>query len=155
MTEDILARIKQALRNRYLIEREIGSGGMAIVYLAHDIKLKRPVAIKVLRPEFGTTLHSELFLQEIEFAASLQHLHILPVHDWDEADGLLYYVMPYVEGESLRQRLDRETQLPLEEAVRIISFLSSSSSIRFSMILSYCSFWIIPFNFVSSLRMHE
>ena len=119
MTEDILARIKQALRNRYLIEREIGSGGMAIVYLAHDIKLKRPVAIKVLRPEFGTTLHSELFLQEIEFAASLQHLHILPVHDWDEADGLLYYVMPYVEGESLRQRLDRETQLPLEEAVRI------------------------------------
>ena len=108
-----------ALTDRYVIERELGSGGMAIVYLAEDLKHHRKVAVKVLRPELAAALGAERFLREIEIAARLQHPHILPLHDSGEAEGVLYYVMPYVEGESLRDRLNRETQLPLEDALQI------------------------------------
>jgi serine/threonine-protein kinase len=112
-------RLTGALADRYTIEREIGSGGMATVYLALDLKHHRPVAIKVLDPELARSLGAERFLREIETAAKLTHPHILPLHDSGEADGLLYFVMPYVEGESLRSRLTREKQLPVDDAVRI------------------------------------
>src|SRR3989442_2475954 len=92
---------------------------MATVYLAQDLKHHRKVAIKVLKPELAAALGPERFLREIDTAARLNHPHILPLHDSGEADGLLYYVMPYVEGESLRGRLDRERQLPLEDALQI------------------------------------
>ena len=108
-----------ALADRYRVERELGRGGMATVYLAHDLRHDRPVALKVLRPELAASLGPERFLQEIRIAARLQHPHILPVHDSGEAAGRLWYTMPYVEGESLRQRLAREGQLPLDQAVRI------------------------------------
>jgi eukaryotic-like serine/threonine-protein kinase len=108
-----------ALADRYRIERELGRGGMATVYLAHDLRHDRPVALKVLRPELAASLGPERFLQEIRIAARLQHPHILPVHDSGEAVGRLWYTMPYVEGESLRQRLARDGQLPLDQAVRI------------------------------------
>ncbi len=100
-----LERLTTALSDRYAIERELGSGGMAIVYLARDLKLDRLVALKVLRPEIAIALGSERFLQEIQIAAKLNHPHILALHDSGEADGFLYYVMPHVEGESLRERL--------------------------------------------------
>jgi serine/threonine-protein kinase len=116
---DLLERVTQALADRYTIEREIGSGGMATVYLAEDQKHHRPVAIKVLRPELAAALGPERFLREIELTARLNHPHILPLLDSGEAEGLLFYVMPYVEGESLRERLALERQLPLEEALRI------------------------------------
>ena len=109
----------EALAGRYLIERELGRGGMAIVYLAHDRKHDRPVALKTIRPELVPSLGSQRFLREIQIAARLQHPNILPLHDSGEVDGLLYYVMPYVEGESLRHRLDREGQLQVEDALRI------------------------------------
>ena len=112
-------RVSAALAGRYAIVRELGRGGMATVYLAHDVKHHRPVAIKVLRPELAASLGAERFLREIEVAAGLQHPHILPLHDSGEADGLLYYVMPYVDGESLRDRLTRERQLPVEEVLEI------------------------------------
>jgi TolB-like protein len=114
-----LPRLAAALADRYTIEREVGHGGMATVYLAQDRKHHRPLAIKVLRPELAAALGSERFLREIEIAARLSHPHILPLYDSGEAAGALYYVMPYVEGETLRQRLDRERQLPVAEAVRI------------------------------------
>src|ERR1700758_4775042 len=107
-------RLQVALADRYEIERELGHGGMATVYLALDLKHHRRVAIKVLTPELAATLGPARFLREIEIAAQLQHPHILPLHDSGEADGLLYYVMPYVEGESLRGRLNHERQLPLD-----------------------------------------
>jgi eukaryotic-like serine/threonine-protein kinase len=116
---DVLDRLKTALADRYRIDREIGAGGMATVYLAVDLKLHRKVAVKVLRPELAAALGAERFLREIEIAAKLHHPHILPLHDSGEADGFLYYVMPYVEGESLRDRLNREKQLPVEDALRI------------------------------------
>src|SRR5437764_11197470 len=116
---DQLARLKAALAARYALERELGRGGMATVYLARDLKHGRPVAIKVLRPEIAAALGPERFLREIEVAARLTHPHILPLHDSGQAGGALYYVMPYIEGESLRDRLDREGQLPLEDALRI------------------------------------
>jgi tetratricopeptide (TPR) repeat protein len=116
---DLLERLTQALADRYTIEREIGSGGMATVYLAEDLKHHRPVAIKVLRPELAAALGPERFLREIELTARLNHPHILPLLDSGEAEGLLFYVMPYVEGESLRERLALERQLPLDEALRI------------------------------------
>jgi serine/threonine-protein kinase len=116
---DALDRLKAALADRYLIEREIGSGGMATVYLARDVKHERQVAVKVLRPELAAALGPERFLQEIKIAANLNHPHILPLCDSGDADGFLYYVMPRVEGESLRDRLDRDKQLPLDDAVRI------------------------------------
>src|SRR5216110_2669796 len=116
---DQLARLQAALADRYTIERELGRGGMATVYLAQDLKHHRKVAIKVLKPELAAALGPERFLQEIEIAAGLTHPHILPLHDSGEATGLLYYVMPYVEGETLRNRLDRAGQLPVAEAVQI------------------------------------
>ncbi|UCC83805.1 MAG: serine/threonine-protein kinase, partial [Gemmatimonadota bacterium] len=116
---DVLDRLKTALADRYRIERELGSGGMATVYLAEDLKHERKVALKVLRPELGASLGTDRFLHEIKLTARLSHPHILPLHDSGEADGLLFYVMPYVEGETLRERLDRERQLPLEDAVQI------------------------------------
>jgi eukaryotic-like serine/threonine-protein kinase len=112
-------RLTVALADRYRIERELGQGGMATVYLAHDLKHRRNVAIKVLRPELAAALGAERFLREIETTANLRHPHILPLYDSGEADGFLYYVMPYVEGESLRDRLDREKQLPIGEALAI------------------------------------
>jgi len=116
---DLLERLKAALADRYAIEREIGSGGMATVYLAKDLKHGRQVALKLLKPELNAVLGSERFLREIHIAASLNHPHVLPLLDSGEADELLYYVMPYVAGESLRQRLERETQLPIEEAIEL------------------------------------
>src|SRR3989449_5121632 len=116
---DQLARLQTALTGRYTIKRELGRGGMAIVYLAQDLKHRRSVAIKVLHPELAAAVGTDRFLREIEIAASLTHPHIVPLHDSGEADSFAYYVMPYVEGESLRERLTRETQLPLDEAVQI------------------------------------
>jgi tRNA A-37 threonylcarbamoyl transferase component Bud32/TolB-like protein/tetratricopeptide (TPR) repeat protein len=112
-------RLKDALADRYAIQREIGSGGMATVYLAQDLKHNRQVAVKVLDPNLAQTLGAERFLREIETAAKLAHPHILPLFDSGEADGFLYYVMPYVRGESLRSRLTKEKQLPVEDAVQI------------------------------------
>jgi serine/threonine-protein kinase len=113
------SRLNEALSGRYEIERKLGEGGMATVYLAHDERHDRSVAIKVLRPELAAVIGSERFLAEIRMTANLQHPHILTLHDSGDADGLLYYVMPYIDGESLRDRLDRERQLPVEEAVRL------------------------------------
>ena len=119
MTEVLIDRLKVALSGRYTIERQIGQGGMATVYLAGDVRHHRRVALKVLRPELAAVIGGDRFLHEIRVTASLQHPHILPLHDSGEADGFLYYVMPYVEGESLRERLQQERQLPVEDAVRI------------------------------------
>ena len=118
--------ISTALGDRYVIEREIGAGGMAVVYLARDRKLDREVALKVLRPELGAVLGSERFLTEIKISARLDHPHILTLIDSGEADGLLYYVLPYVRGESLRAKLDRERQLGLEEALTITKQVASA-----------------------------
>jgi len=118
MTE-ITARLATALADRYTIERELGSGGMATVYLAEDLKHKRKVAVKVLRPELAAVLGAERFVQEITTTANLQHPHILPLFDSGEADSFLYYVMPFIDGETLRDKLNRETQLDLDEAVKI------------------------------------
>ncbi len=116
---DLPARLTVALSESYRLERELGAGGMATVYLAHDLKHERDVAIKVLHPDLGAALGSERFLSEIRTTAKLQHPHILPLLDSGAADGLLFYVMPYVAGETLRGRLEREVQLPLEDAVQI------------------------------------
>src|SRR5258707_1046324 len=112
-------RLSSALADRYRLERQLGAGGMATVYLAHDIKHDRHVALKVLKPELAAVLGAERFVVEIKTTAALQHPHILPLFDSGTADGFLYYVMPYIEGETLRTKLDRETQLGIEEAVRI------------------------------------
>ena len=111
--------LASALVARYTIERELGAGGMATVYLAHDVRHDRKVALKVLRPDLAATLGADRFLAEIRTTANLQHPHILALHDSGEADGFLFYVMPYVQGESLRDRLARERQLPIEDAVRL------------------------------------
>lgn len=116
---DLFALLKESLRPSYDLEREIGRGGMATVYLARDIKHERNVAIKVLDPELGAVLGVERFLSEIRVTANLQHPNLLPLFDSGGANGHLYYVMPFVEGESLRARLERERQLPVDEAVRI------------------------------------
>src|SRR5262245_9875574 len=115
----VLNRLTNALADRYRIERELGQGGMAMVYLAHDVRHDRKVALKVLRPELAAILGGARFLAEIKTTANLQHPHILSLFDSGEADGLVYYVMPFVEGESLRDRLTRERQLPVEDAVRV------------------------------------
>jgi Tol biopolymer transport system component len=115
-----LDRLTEALQDRYTLERELGAGGMATVYLADDPKHHRKVALKVLRPDLAATLGPERFLREVTIAANLQHPHILPVYDSGEADGFLYYVMPYVEGESLRDRLVKQGELPLTDAIRIL-----------------------------------
>ncbi len=113
-------RLKLSLADRYVLEGKLGVGGMATVYLAQDMKHRRKVAVKVLRPEFAATVGADRFLREIEIAARLTHPHIVPVHDSGEADGLLFFVMPHVDGESLRDRLDRDRRLPLDEARRIV-----------------------------------
>jgi TolB-like protein/Tfp pilus assembly protein PilF len=117
---DVLDRLRTALVERYTIDRELGRGGMATVYLAQDLKHHRSVAIKVLRPELAATLGPSRFLREIQIAAGVNHPHILPLHDSGEADGFLYYVMPYAEGESLRVRLRREHQISISEALQIV-----------------------------------
>jgi serine/threonine-protein kinase len=114
-----IARVRKALVATYAIERVLGEGGMATVYLATDLKHRRQVAVKVMRPELAATLGADRFLREVEIAAQLSHPHILPVHDSGDAGGILYYVMPYVEGESLHERIRRETSLPVDEALRI------------------------------------
>ena len=121
-------RLAAALADRYRIERELGQGGMATVYLAHDIKHDRKVALKVLRPELAASLGHERFLREITTTANLRHPHILPLYDSGEADTFLYYVMPFVEGETLRDRLDREKQLPLDDARTIATELADALS---------------------------
>ncbi len=118
---DPVTRLNAALEGRYAIERELGEGGMATVYLADDLKHERKVALKVLKPELAAVVGAERFLAEIKTTANLTHPHILPLFDSGEVDSFLFYVMPYVEGESLRDRLDREHQLPVDDAVRIAS----------------------------------
>jgi serine/threonine-protein kinase len=132
MTE-VLEPIKQALADRYTIEQEIGRGGMATVYLAHDLKHDRSVAVKVLRPELAASLGVQRFLREISVAAKLSHPHILALHDSGEAEGFLYYVMPFIEGESLRDRLNREGPLRIEEALRIAREAASALSYAHSL----------------------
>jgi serine/threonine-protein kinase len=117
---DVPETLRAALADRYLLERPLGSGGMATVYLAHDLRHDRRVAVKVLRPEFAATLGAERFLREIRIVARLTHPHILPLHESGEAEGFLYYVMPFVEGGSLRGRLAREGRLPIAEVARIM-----------------------------------
>ncbi|HYV50359.1 MAG TPA: protein kinase [Dongiaceae bacterium] len=117
--DELLLRLKTALADRYTVEKEIGRGGMATVYLARDLRHDRSVAIKVLDPVLAERVGRDAFLNEMQVTARLQHPLILPLHDSGSADGLLYYVMPFVEGETLRDRLRREGQLPLEDAIRI------------------------------------
>ena len=119
MNEPPAAELAAALRDRYTIERELGRGGMATVYLARDLKHGRLVAFKLLRPDLAAILGAERFLREIQLTAALQHPHILPLLDSGAAGSFLYYVMPYVEGESLRHRLSRDSQLSLDEALSI------------------------------------
>ena len=119
MADDILERLKAKLSDRYAIEKELGRGGMATVFLAKDVKHDREVAIKVLHPELSATIGGDRFEREIKLAAKLQHPNILGLYDSGEADGLLYYVMPFVKGEAVRDRIDREGQLPVDDAVQI------------------------------------
>ena len=123
---EIIERLTAALAGRYRIERELGTGGMATVYLAHDEKHDRKVALKVLKPELAAVIGAERFLNEIKVTANLQHSHITPLFDSGEADSFLYYVMPYVEGESLRDKLDRQKQLGVEEAVEVTKAVASA-----------------------------
>jgi serine/threonine-protein kinase len=129
---DVLDQLKQAIADHYAIERELGRGGMATVYLAEDLKHRRQVAIKVFSPELAASMGTERFLREVEVTANLNHPHILPLYDSGQAHGsdmtgsLLYYVMPYVAGESLRERLNREVQLPVEDALRITEQAASA-----------------------------
>ena len=114
MSDDI-TRLNEALADRYAIERELGQGGMATVYLARDLKHDRQVAVKVLKAELGAVLGVQRFLDEIKVTAKLQHPNLLPLFDSGEADGLLFYVMPFVDGETLGARMEREKQLPIDE----------------------------------------
>ena len=117
---DTIEALRVALAGRYDIQRELGRGGMATVYLAHDLNHDRSVALKVVLPELAASIGNDRFQREIRVAARLQHPHILSVYDSGEAAGRLWYTMPFVEGESLRERLLRESQLPVDEAVRIV-----------------------------------
>src|SRR3954451_14765249 len=119
-------RIGRSLAERYEIDRQVGEGGMATVYLARDIRHGRQVAIKVLREDVAHRMGAERFLREIRTTATLSHSHILPLYDSGEADGVVYYVMPFVEGESLRDRLARSRQLPLDEALDIARSVASA-----------------------------
>ncbi|MEE8116493.1 MAG: protein kinase, partial [Gemmatimonadales bacterium] len=123
---DMTGLLTTALANRYRIESHLGEGGMATVYLAHDVKHDRPVALKVLRPELAAVIGAERFLNEIKVTANLQHPHILPLHDSGDADGFLFYVMPYVEGETLRDKLDREKQFAIDEAIEITKSVAAA-----------------------------
>ena len=125
MTE-VGTRLGAALADRYRVERELGAGGMATVYLAEDLKHRRRVAVKVLKPELAAVLGAERFVQEINTTAALQHPHILPLFDSGEADGFLYYVMPFIDGETLRTKLDRETQLGVDESVKITTAVADA-----------------------------
>ena len=121
-----IERLTVALADKYRIDRELGAGGMATVYLAHDIKHDRDVAIKVLKPELGAVLGAERFLSEIKVTANLQHPHLLPLFDSGEADGLLFYVMPFIEGETLCTLLQREHQLPIDETIRLVTLIAGA-----------------------------
>ena len=123
---EILSRLQAALSDRYQLEREVGAGGMATVFLARDLRHDRAVALKVLRPELAAVIGAERFLAEIKLTANLQHPHILPLFDSGEADSYLFYVMPFVQGETLRDRLDREKQLPVADALRIAGEVASA-----------------------------
>jgi tRNA A-37 threonylcarbamoyl transferase component Bud32 len=123
---DAIVQLNTALAGRYELEREIGAGGMATVYLARDLKHKRRVAVKVLKAELGIVLGPERFLAEIQVTANLQHPNLLPLFDSGEAEGLLFYVMPFVDGETLRDRIDREKQLPVDEALQIAIAVASA-----------------------------
>ena len=123
---DTAAQLTSALSGRYAIEREIGAGGMATVYLAQDVRHHRLVALKVLKPELGAVLGVERFLAEIRVTANLQHPNLLPLFDSGEAEGLLFYVMPFIDGENLGARLDREKQLPIDDAIRIATSVASA-----------------------------
>ncbi len=118
-TDVAMDRLQAGLEGRYTIKRQLGRGGMATVYLAFDVKHQRQVALKLLHPEFAAVVGPERFLREIDIAAALSNPHILPLYDSGQVDGLLYYVMPYVAGESLENRLHRETQLPIDTALAI------------------------------------
>jgi TolB-like protein len=131
--DDFEPRLKTALQGRYRIDKELGRGGMAVVFLAHDLKHDRAVALKVMRPELAASLGTERFLREIQIAAKLNHPHILAVHDSGEAEGFLYYVMPLVEGESLRERMQRLGPLPIEESLRIAREVASALSYAHSL----------------------
>ncbi len=124
--DETFEQLKEALAGRYVLERELGLGGMATVYLAHDPRHNRKVAIKVMRPELAAIVGPERFLKEIETTANLQHPHILPLFDSGRVEGTVFYVMPYVAGESLRHRLTRETQLPVADAIRIASDIAAA-----------------------------
>src|SRR5512140_1687928 len=119
-------KLRDSLAGTYTIDRELGRGGMATVFLAQDTKHERVVAVKVLHPDLAASLGTDRFLREIKLAARLNHPHILPLFDSGEADGFLYYVMPYVEGETLRERLDRDRQLPIQEAVNHAQAIASA-----------------------------
>ncbi|MGI8819051.1 MAG: serine/threonine-protein kinase, partial [Gemmatimonadales bacterium] len=123
---ELIARLQTALSDRYRLDREVGAGGMATVYLAQDLRHDRRVAVKVLRPELAAVIGAERFLAEIKLTANLQHPHILPLFDSGAADSFLFYVMPFVEGETLRARLNREKQLPVADAVRIAIEVASA-----------------------------
>ena len=123
---DRIERLTTALESRYRIERKLDEGGMATVYLAEDFKRERKVALKVLKPELAAVVGADRFLAEIKTTANLQHPHILPLFDSGEVDGFLFYVMPYVEGESLRVRLDREKQLPVDAAVGMLTAVANA-----------------------------
>ncbi len=123
---EITAQLSTALADRYKLERHLGEGGMATVYLAEDLKHDRKVAVKVLRPELAAVIGGERFLNEIKVTANLQHPHILPLHDSGDADNFLYYVMPYIEGDTLRDKLDREKQLVIEDAIEITRSIASA-----------------------------
>ena len=125
MTDPII-RLNAALEGRYRVEREIGEGGMATVYLAHDERHNRNVALKVLKAELAAVVGAERFLAEIETTAQLTHPHILPLHDSGEADGFLFFVTPFIEGDTLRDKIDREKQLPVEEALEITKRVASA-----------------------------
>ena len=125
-TSDTVGRLNAALEGRYRIDRELGEGGMATVYLADDLRHERKVALKVLKPELAAVVGADRFLAEIKTTANLQHPHILPLFDSGEADSFLFYVMPYVEGESLREKLNREQQLPVDEAIRIATAVAQA-----------------------------
>ena len=127
---DTQALLQSGLADRYALERELGRGGMAVVYLARDLKHDRPVALKVLLPELAASLGADRFQREIRLAARLQHPHILAVHDSGETSGRLWFTMPYVDGESLRDRLRREGPLPVDEALRITRDAAAGAAVR-------------------------
>ena len=127
---ELLEKLKAALNDRYDVERELGQGGMATVFLARDLRHERKVAIKVLHEDLGAAVGAERFRREISIATSLTHPHILTLYDSGEAAGSLYYVMPFIEGESLRHRIDREKQLPIDQALKITGRLDGAAHDR-------------------------